>query len=95
METILIELARLGNLAFGLLYLFVIFVIGFAIADALGFIAPLPGEKPNKRWLARQQPKPKKQARPLRTMRLLYLAFIFTYCVSGILLGLALGRLLG
>ena len=95
METILVELVRLGNLALGLLYLLIIFIVGFVIADALGFVAPLPEEEPNKRWLARQQPKPKRNPQePVRTMRLLYLAFIFTYCVSGVLLGFGLYRFL-
>jgi len=95
METILVELVRLGNLGLGLVYLTVLSLVGFIIADALGFVPPYPGQKPNKRWLARQQPKPKSKSQEVpRATKVLYLAFIFTYCVSGVLLGFALSRFL-
>lgn len=95
METIVTEFIRLGQLVIGLSYIIVLSLLGFIIADTLGFVAPMPGEEPNKRWLARQQPKAKSESQRVpKAMRVLYLAFIFTYCISGVLLGFALSRLL-
>jgi len=98
-ETIIVKLIELGQLAIGLLYLLVLFLIGFIIADTLGFIAPLPGEEPSKRWLARQEPKPKSKPRRsissyIIKIRLIYVVSILISFASGFLMGLGMALML-
>lgn len=57
MDCLMSSLAVLAQGLCGLVYLCILAVICFGVADSLGFVKPLPGEEPNERWLARQAKK--------------------------------------